>query len=276
MFLFGAAGNRARKAPPRLRSAARRDNRHRWPSCGWPAGRPRAAARRRPAPARRPAAAPGPAVRCSWAPAGHLDGRLQRMRPRAVQHPAVERSRRIDVSGHQLSPSWNPSCGGTIRCPSSAILVYSDWTNAMTNGTNTNLLPATDGRWFRKVAAHFASGVAVVTSVADDVPVGTTVNAFTTVSLDPALLLARCGSIPDCCPVSRNPGSSRRPSSVPTSVVRPGGSPTRPGRPAWPPSPESGPDRRRPPAARCWPMASPTSTAASTRLPRRRPCDRPG
>lgn len=44
-------------------------------------------------------------------------------------------------------------------------------------------------RWFRSTAAHFASGVTVVTSIADDVPVGTTVNAFTTVSLDPALLL---------------------------------------------------------------------------------------
>ncbi len=54
---------------------------------------------------------------------------------------------------------------------------------------------------FREVAAHFASGVAVVTSVADDVPVGTTVNAFTTVSLDPALLLVslRYGSrLLDC------------------------------------------------------------------------------
>lgn len=44
-------------------------------------------------------------------------------------------------------------------------------------------------RRFRRVAARFATGVAVVTSVADDVPVGTTVNALTTVSLEPTLLL---------------------------------------------------------------------------------------
>src|SRR4051794_39043375 len=44
-------------------------------------------------------------------------------------------------------------------------------------------------RRFRRVAGRFATGVVVVTSAADDVPVGMTVNSFTTVSLDPALLL---------------------------------------------------------------------------------------
>jgi len=39
------------------------------------------------------------------------------------------------------------------------------------------------------MGAHFATGVTVVTSVAEDVPVGATVNAFATVSLDPPLLL---------------------------------------------------------------------------------------
>ena len=42
---------------------------------------------------------------------------------------------------------------------------------------------------FRRAAGTFATGVAVVTSVADDVPVGMSVNAFTTVSLDPTLVL---------------------------------------------------------------------------------------
>jgi flavin reductase (DIM6/NTAB) family NADH-FMN oxidoreductase RutF len=44
-------------------------------------------------------------------------------------------------------------------------------------------------RRFRRVAANFATGVAVVTSVADDVPVGMTVNSFATVSLEPTLVL---------------------------------------------------------------------------------------
>ncbi|TCO60709.1 3-hydroxy-9,10-secoandrosta-1,3,5(10)-triene-9,17-dione monooxygenase reductase component [Actinocrispum wychmicini] len=41
----------------------------------------------------------------------------------------------------------------------------------------------------RRVASSFATGVVVVTTMADDSPVGTTVNSFTTVSLDPALVL---------------------------------------------------------------------------------------
>jgi len=45
------------------------------------------------------------------------------------------------------------------------------------------------GLRFRRAAAQFATGVAVVTSAAEDVPVGTTVNAFATVSLEPATLL---------------------------------------------------------------------------------------
>jgi flavin reductase (DIM6/NTAB) family NADH-FMN oxidoreductase RutF len=54
----------------------------------------------------------------------------------------------------------------------------------MTNGHNGDR-----PRAFRRVAASFATGVAVVTSVDDDVPVGMTVNSFTTVSLDPVLVL---------------------------------------------------------------------------------------
>jgi 3-hydroxy-9,10-secoandrosta-1,3,5(10)-triene-9,17-dione monooxygenase reductase component len=59
-----------------------------------------------------------------------------------------------------------------------------DWTDAMTSA-----LPTEAGPRFRRMGAHFATGVTVVTSVADDVPVGTTVNAFATVSLDPPMLL---------------------------------------------------------------------------------------
>ena len=42
---------------------------------------------------------------------------------------------------------------------------------------------------FRSVSARFATGVAVATSHADGLPIGMTINAFTTVSLRPALLL---------------------------------------------------------------------------------------
>ncbi len=59
----------------------------------------------------------------------------------------------------------------------------------MTKGHNGNLLSTEASRRFRRVAAQFATGVAVVTSVAEDIPVGTTVNAFATVSLEPTLLL---------------------------------------------------------------------------------------
>lgn len=44
-------------------------------------------------------------------------------------------------------------------------------------------------RWFRSVAGRFATGVTVAATAADGVPVGMTVNSFTTVSLEPTLLL---------------------------------------------------------------------------------------
>lgn len=44
-------------------------------------------------------------------------------------------------------------------------------------------------RRFRSIAGKFATGVAVATSHADGQPVGMTVNSFTTVSLEPRLLL---------------------------------------------------------------------------------------
>jgi len=59
----------------------------------------------------------------------------------------------------------------------------------MTKGHNGNPPSLEASQRFRRVAAQFATGVAVVTSVADDIPVGTTVNAFATVSLEPTLLL---------------------------------------------------------------------------------------
>jgi flavin reductase len=62
--------------------------------------------------------------------------------------------------------------------------------NNRTNGNGNGERPSIDaGLRFRRAAAQFATGVAVVTSMADDVPVGTTVNAFSTVCLDPPTLL---------------------------------------------------------------------------------------
>ncbi len=46
-----------------------------------------------------------------------------------------------------------------------------------------------DNRALRRVCGHFVTGVAVVTCEADGVLTGTTVNSFTSVSLDPPLVL---------------------------------------------------------------------------------------
>lgn len=54
----------------------------------------------------------------------------------------------------------------------------------------TAVLPAPDPRAFRNVMGVFATGVAVVTTEADGVAQGMTVNSLTSLSLDPPLLLA--------------------------------------------------------------------------------------
>jgi flavin reductase (DIM6/NTAB) family NADH-FMN oxidoreductase RutF len=46
-----------------------------------------------------------------------------------------------------------------------------------------------DSDLFRRVMGHFATGVTVVTTVDDDRPHGITVNALSSVSLDPALVM---------------------------------------------------------------------------------------
>lgn len=48
---------------------------------------------------------------------------------------------------------------------------------------------ACDPGHFREVLSHFASGVIVVTSVVDGVPAGLTCQSFTSLSLDPPLVL---------------------------------------------------------------------------------------
>jgi flavin reductase len=59
----------------------------------------------------------------------------------------------------------------------------------MTSGHQGDVRSPDATRRFRRLAGSFATGVTVVTSFADDVPVGMTVNSFATVSLDPTLLL---------------------------------------------------------------------------------------
>lgn len=49
--------------------------------------------------------------------------------------------------------------------------------------------PAIDGARFRQVLGHFATGVTVITAATDDGPVGLSVGSFTSVSLDPPLVL---------------------------------------------------------------------------------------
>ncbi|MCW2616742.1 MAG: flavin reductase domain protein FMN-binding protein [Frankiales bacterium] len=48
---------------------------------------------------------------------------------------------------------------------------------------------ASDPAHFREVLSHFASGVVVVTAVVDGTPVGMTCQSFTSLSLDPPLVL---------------------------------------------------------------------------------------
>ncbi|MFF0430612.1 flavin reductase family protein [Streptomyces sp. NPDC004327] len=60
----------------------------------------------------------------------------------------------------------------------------------MTHGNQAaSGLSAAERSAFRSAAGRFATGVVVVTSLTDDVPLGVTVNAFSTVSLDPLLVL---------------------------------------------------------------------------------------
>jgi flavin reductase (DIM6/NTAB) family NADH-FMN oxidoreductase RutF len=52
------------------------------------------------------------------------------------------------------------------------------------------LTPTLSARDFRKACGHFLTGVTIVTAIGDDgAPVGITVNSFTSVSLEPPLVL---------------------------------------------------------------------------------------
>lgn len=49
--------------------------------------------------------------------------------------------------------------------------------------------PTFSPRAFRDAVGHFATGVTIVTAPSDDGPLGVTVNSFTSISLDPPLVL---------------------------------------------------------------------------------------
>ena len=51
------------------------------------------------------------------------------------------------------------------------------------------LTPAIDSAHFRTVLGHFGSGIAIITSIDDDEPVGMAVQSFSSLSLDPPYVM---------------------------------------------------------------------------------------
>jgi 3-hydroxy-9,10-secoandrosta-1,3,5(10)-triene-9,17-dione monooxygenase reductase component len=64
-----------------------------------------------------------------------------------------------------------------------------------------------DSREFRDVLGHFATGVTVVTGTADGVPLGLAANAFSSVSLDPPLILVCMSASSETWPAIRKTGA---------------------------------------------------------------------
>ncbi len=75
----------------------------------------------------------------------------------------------------------------------------------------TDLTPAApipfDSREFRNVLGHFATGVTVVTGAADGAPLGLAANAFSSVSLDPPLILVCISATSETWPSIRTSGA---------------------------------------------------------------------
>jgi 3-hydroxy-9,10-secoandrosta-1,3,5(10)-triene-9,17-dione monooxygenase reductase component len=63
-----------------------------------------------------------------------------------------------------------------------------------------------DSREFRNVLGHFATGVTVVTGTRDGVPLGLAANAFSSVSLDPPLILVCISATSETWPAIRKSG----------------------------------------------------------------------
>ncbi len=53
----------------------------------------------------------------------------------------------------------------------------------------SSFTPVMDHKAYRKALGRFATGIAVVTAVGSEGPIGITVNSFTSLSLDPALIM---------------------------------------------------------------------------------------
>ena len=69
-------------------------------------------------------------------------------------------------------------------------------------------LPQIDEREFRNVLSRFATGIAVVTTTDQDGnPIGTTINSFSSVSLDPPLVLWSMGLAAYSLPAFRRAGA---------------------------------------------------------------------
>jgi 3-hydroxy-9,10-secoandrosta-1,3,5(10)-triene-9,17-dione monooxygenase reductase component len=64
-----------------------------------------------------------------------------------------------------------------------------------------------DSREFRSVLGHFATGVTVVTGTVDGAPVGLAANAFSSVSLDPPLILVCMAATSATWPQIRKTGA---------------------------------------------------------------------
>jgi 3-hydroxy-9,10-secoandrosta-1,3,5(10)-triene-9,17-dione monooxygenase reductase component len=66
---------------------------------------------------------------------------------------------------------------------------------------------APDAAGFRTVMGHFATGVAIVTAIADGEPVGMACNSFTSVSLEPPLVLFCAAKSSSTWPLIQGAGS---------------------------------------------------------------------
>ena len=68
----------------------------------------------------------------------------------------------------------------------------------MSAQSKLDFVPSADPSAFRQAMGQFATGVTIVTTMSGDQPVGLTANSFTSVSLDPALVLVCLGKSLGC------------------------------------------------------------------------------
>lgn len=98
-----------------------------------------------------------------------------------------------DMSEHAHTPEGTPPETGEGREPWPSPALIESWLGDSVD--DLHLAPGTDpgttpaARRFRDVLSRFGSGVAVVTTMSDDEPVGMTCQSFSSVSLDPPLVL---------------------------------------------------------------------------------------